>query len=86
MLSLLDSTLLLDSNPTNIIRSVLRNAADSISIILDWPPRQIKEPNPSRIKEPNPDGTNANAYKCYKSYKRSNIVCFHKVSYNLYRI
>ena len=76
MLLLLDSTLLSDSNPTNFIRSVLRNAADTISVILDWPPRQIKEPNPSGIKEPNSDGTNKNAYKCYKSYKCSNVLIY----------
>ena len=67
MLSSLDLTLHLASN---IIRSVLRNAADTISIISDWPPRQIKEPNTKGIKEPNLDGTNTNAYKRYKSYKR----------------
>ena len=76
MLSLLDSTLLSDSNSTNIIRSVLRNAADTISVISDLPPRQIKEPNPREIKEPNSDGTNTNAYKCYKSYKRSNVLIY----------
>ena len=54
---------------SNVIRSVLRNAADIISVISDGHPRQIKEPNPRGIKEPNSDGTNKNAYKCYKSYK-----------------
>ena len=73
MLSLLDSTLLSDSN---IILSVLRNAEDIISVISDRPPRQIKEPNPRGIKEPNPDGTNKNAYKCYKSYKCSNVLIY----------
>ena len=76
MVLLLDSTVLSDSNPTNVIRSVLRNAADIINVILDWPPRQIKEPNTRGIKEPNPDGTNKNAYKCYKSYKRSNVLIY----------
>ena len=57
MLSSLGSTLLSDSNPTNFIRSVLRNAADIIIIILDWPPREIKEPNTRGIKEPNLDRT-----------------------------
>ena len=70
MLSSLDSTLLLASNLPNVIRSVLRNAADIIIVILDLPPREIKEPNTRGIKEPNSDGTNKNAYKCYKSYKR----------------
>ena len=70
MQSSLDSTLLLASNLPNIIRSVLRNAADFILINFGGPPRQIKEPNPRGIKEPNLDGTNTNAYKCYKSYKR----------------
>lgn len=76
MLLLLDSTLLSDSNPTNIIRSVLRNAADIINVISDCPPSEIKEPNSSEIKEPNPDGTNTNAYKCYKSYKCSNVLIY----------
>ena len=76
MLSLLDLTLLSDSNPTNFILSVLRNAEDIIIVISDCPPRQIKEPNPSGIKEPNSDGTNKNAYKCYKSYKRSNVLIY----------
>ena len=76
MLSSLDSTLLSDSNPTNFIRSVLRNAADIIIVILDLPPREIKEPNTRGIKEPNLDGTNANAHKCYKSYKRSNVLIY----------
>ena len=76
MLSSLDSTLLSDSNPTNVILSVLRNAEDIIIVISDWPPRQIKEPNTRGIKEPNFDGTNTNAYKCYKSYKRSNILIY----------
>ena len=76
MVLLLDLTVLSDSNPTNIIRSVLRNAADTIIVILDWPPRQIKEPNPRGIKEPNLDGTNANAYKRYKSYKCSNVLIY----------
>ena len=75
MVLLLDLTVISDSN---VIRSVLRNAADTISIISDWPPRQIKEPNTRGIKEPNTrgikepnlDGTNTNAYKRYKSYKR----------------
>ena len=66
MQSSLDLTLFLASN---FILSVLRNAEDTIIIISDWPPRQIKEPNTRGIKEPNPDGTNKNAYKCYKSYK-----------------
>ena len=57
MLLLLDSTLLSDSNPINIIRSVLRNAADIIIVILDFPPKEIKEPNTRGIKEPNLDGT-----------------------------
>ena len=57
MLSLLDSTLLSDSNPTNIILSVLRNAEDIIIVILDCPPREIKEPNTRGIKEPNLDRT-----------------------------
>ena len=73
MLLLLDSTLLLASN---VIRSVLWNAADIISVISDWPPRQIKEPNTRGIKEPNLDGTNTNAYKCYKSYKCSNVLIY----------
>ena len=76
MLSLLDSTLLLASNQTNIILSVLRNAEDIIIVISDLLPRQIKEPNPRGIKEPNLDGTNTNAYKCYKSYKRSNVLIY----------
>lgn len=76
MLSLLDSTLLSDFNPTNIILSVLRNAEDTISVISDGPPRQIKEPNTRGIKEPNSDGTNTNAYKCYKSYKRLNVLIY----------
>ena len=42
----------------------------------DWLPREIKEPNTRGIKEPNPDGTNKNAYKCYKSYKRSNVLIY----------
>ena len=57
MLSSLDLTLLSDSNPTNIIRGVLRNAADIIIVILDFPPREIKEPNTRGIKEPNLDRT-----------------------------
>ena len=57
MLLLLDSTLLSDSNLPNVIRSVLRNAADIIIVILDYPPRGIKEPNPRGIKEPNLDRT-----------------------------
>ena len=57
MLLLLDSTLLSDSNPANFIRSVLRNAADIIIVILDYPSRQIKEPNTRGIKEPNLDRT-----------------------------
>ena len=73
MVLLLDSTVLLASN---VIRSVLRNAADIISIISDLHPREIKEPNPRGIKEPNLDGTNANPYKCYKSYKRSNVLIY----------
>ena len=76
MLLLLDSTLLSDSNQTNIILSVLRNAEDIIIVISDRSPRQIKEPNTRGIKEPNSDGTNKNAYKCYKSYKRSNILIY----------
>ena len=76
MVLLLDLTVISDSNPTNFIRSVLRNAADIIIVISDLPPRQIKEPNPRGIKEPNPDGTNKNAYKCYKSYKRSNVLIY----------
>ena len=70
MLSMLDLTVLSDSNPTNIIRSVLRNAADFILINFGGHSNEIKEPNTRGIKEPNPDGTNKNAYKCYKSYKR----------------
>ena len=76
MLSLLDSTLLSDSNPTNIILSVLRNAADFIPINFEGHSNEIKEPNPRGIKEPNPDGTNTNAYKCYKSYKCSNVLIY----------
>ena len=76
MLLLLVSTEHLASNLTNVIRSVLRNAADIIIVILDFPPREIKEPNTRGIKEPNPDGTNKNAYKCYKSYKRSNVLIY----------
>lgn len=68
--------LLLASNLPNVIRGVLRNAADIISVISDGPPRQIKEPNTRGIKEPNSDGTNTNAYKCYKSYKRSNVLIY----------
>ena len=83
MLSSLDLMLHLASN---VIRSVLRNAADIIIVISDWPPRQIKEPSSRGIKEPNSDGTNTNAYKCYKSYKRSSITHVYKVFYNLYRI
>lgn len=76
MPSLLDSMLLLASNPTNVIRSVLRNAADIIIVILDGLPRQIKEPNTRGIKEPNSDETNKNAYKRYKSYKHSNVLIY----------
>ena len=76
MVLLLDSTVLSDSNPTNVIRSVLRNAADFILINFGGHPRQIKEPNTRGIKEPNSDGTNTNAYKCYKSYKRSNVLIY----------
>ena len=73
MLLLLDLTLHLASS---VIRSVLRNAADFILINFGGPPRQIKEPNPRGIKEPNLDGTNKNAYKRYKSYKRSNVLIY----------
>lgn len=73
MVLLLDLTVI---SASNVIRSVLRNAADIVSVISDRPPRQIKEPNPSGIKEPNSDGTNTNAYKCYKSYKRSNVLIY----------
>ena len=71
MLSLLDSTVLSASNPTNVILSVLRNAEDSIAATLDGHSKEIKEPNSRGIKEPNPDGTNGTTHKRYKSYKRS---------------
>lgn len=61
---------------SNVILSVLRNAEDIVIVISDLPPRQIKEPNTRGIKEPNLDGTNTNAYKCYKSYKHSNVLIY----------
>lgn len=66
---MLDLTVLSDSNPTNIIRSVLRNAADTIPINFGGHSNEIKEPTSGGIKEPNIDGTNKTAHKCYKSYK-----------------
>lgn len=76
MVLLLDLTVLSDSNSTNVILSVLRNTEDIISVISDCPSRQIKEPNTRGIKEPNLDGTTTKTYKCYKSYKCSNVLIY----------
>lgn len=65
MLSMLDLTVLSDSNPTNIIRSVLRNAADT----LGGHSNEIKEPTSRGIKEPSLDGIKKTTHKRYKSYK-----------------
>ena len=78
MLSSLDSTLLSDSNPTNFIRSVLRNTADIIIVILDLPPREIKEPNTRGIKEPNLDRTKRILISVISVISVFNIVYFIK--------
>lgn len=66
---MLDLTVLSDSNPINIIRSVLRNAADTIPINFGGPSREIKEPNSREIKEPNIAEIKKTTHKRYKSYK-----------------
>lgn len=65
MLSMLDLTVLSDSNPTNIIRSVLQNAADTFG----GHSNKIKEPTSRGIKEPNIGGRKKTTHKRYKSYK-----------------